>query len=136
MRPFVLDCSMTLTWYFDDESTDRTRSVLAMLEDSQALVPQHWAIEVANALAFAERKGRVASAVKKEWLDILQTLPIRVFPHSSKEIFDRVSALAWRERLTVYDAVYLDIALQQGLPLATLDADLAVAARRNGVEVL
>ena len=35
--------------------------------------------------------------------------------------------------LTSYDAVYLAIALEQGLPLATTDEQLATAARRVGV---
>jgi predicted nucleic acid-binding protein len=47
-----------------------------------------------------------------------------------------VMALARRHRLTVYDAAYLELALREELPLATLDAALAEAARREGVLVL
>jgi predicted nucleic acid-binding protein len=41
--------------------------------------------------------------------------------------------LAAREKLTTYDAAYLELALRCGLQLATLDADLAAAAERHGV---
>jgi predicted nucleic acid-binding protein len=41
--------------------------------------------------------------------------------------------LARRYRLSSYDASYLELALRKGLPLATLDADLAKAARKSGV---
>ena len=39
-------------------------------------------------------------------------------------------------RLTIYDAIYLELAQRRRLPLATLDAALAAAARGVGVEVL
>ena len=46
----------------------------------------------------------------------------------------------WTQRaadwgLTAYDACYLDTALQQRLPLATKDRQLADAARRVGVPI-
>jgi predicted nucleic acid-binding protein len=39
-------------------------------------------------------------------------------------------------RLTLYDAAYLELAQRRGLPLATLDGDLRVAARAAGLELL
>ena len=41
--------------------------------------------------------------------------------------------LARRYQLSAYDAAYLELALRTGLPLATLDADLAKAATSAGV---
>jgi predicted nucleic acid-binding protein len=35
-----------------------------------------------------------------------------------------------------YDAAYLDLAVVEGLPLATLDKNLRAAAKRAGVELL
>lgn len=45
-------------------------------------------------------------------------------------------ALADRHRLTIYDATYLELAIRRGLPLATLDQELRVAAEREGVPLL
>ena len=45
----------------------------------------------------------------------------------------QVLTLARRHRLTVYDAAYLELALREGLPLATLDEALASAARAETV---
>jgi hypothetical protein len=45
-------------------------------------------------------------------------------------------ALARKHRLTVYDAGYLELALRQDLPLATLDADLIDAARAEAVPLI
>jgi predicted nucleic acid-binding protein len=44
--------------------------------------------------------------------------------------------LARAERLTVYDAAYLDLAMRLGIPLASKDADLCDPAERLGVSVL
>lgn len=55
---FVLDASATLACYFDDEQPDYAQSLLLRLENEAALVPQTlWHLEVANALALAERRG-------------------------------------------------------------------------------
>ena len=47
-----------------------------------------------------------------------------------------ILTLAERHRLTAYDAAYLALALEQQLPLATLDRELAEAATREGVPLL
>jgi predicted nucleic acid-binding protein len=50
--------------------------------------------------------------------------------------FTRVLDLAREERLTAYDAVYLELAMRLGVPLASKDQDLCDAAERVGVIVL
>jgi predicted nucleic acid-binding protein len=50
-------------------------------------------------------------------------------PHSYDAVFD----LAERHGLTIYDAAYLDLALREGQPLASLDARLRKAAAKSGV---
>ena len=47
-------------------------------------------------------------------------------------VFDPARA----ERLTAYDAAYLELAMRLGIPLASKDADLCDAAERLGVNVL
>ena len=44
--------------------------------------------------------------------------------------------LARAERLTAYDAAYLELAMRLGIPLASKDADLCATAERLGVSVL
>ena len=44
-------------------------------------------------------------------------------------------ALAREHGLSAYDAVYLELAIRAGAPLATLDNILRAAARKAGVEV-
>ena len=47
-----------------------------------------------------------------------------------------VLTLARRHRLTFYDAAYLELAVREALPLATLDQALATAARAEGVPLV
>jgi predicted nucleic acid-binding protein len=44
-----------------------------------------------------------------------------------------IRGLAQEHGLSAYDASYLDLAIELGLPLATLDRDLREAAMRVGV---
>jgi predicted nucleic acid-binding protein len=46
-----------------------------------------------------------------------------------------VFAYAEEYRLTVYDAAYLELAVREGVPLATLDNDLRNAARAAKVSL-
>ena len=57
MSEFVLDCSMTMAWCHRQEATPHTDAVLASLKASEAVVPNHWPLEVANVLATWERGG-------------------------------------------------------------------------------
>jgi len=43
--------------------------------------------------------------------------------------------LARAYRLSSYDPAYLELALREGLPLATLDKDLLKAARKSDIEI-
>jgi predicted nucleic acid-binding protein len=38
--------------------------------------------------------------------------------------------------LSVYDASYLELALRQAIPLATLDGELTAAARKEGSRLI
>jgi hypothetical protein len=44
--------------------------------------------------------------------------------------------LAREERLTAYDATYVELAMRLGIPLASKDVDLCDPAERLGVSVL
>jgi predicted nucleic acid-binding protein len=48
----------------------------------------------------------------------------------------QIARLALKHGLTAYDATYLALAISERLPLATLDRELAAAARGEAVEVL
>ncbi len=56
---FVVDCSMTMTWYFEDEATPETDAILKRLKQTIAVVPALWPLEVASVLRIGVRRGRL-----------------------------------------------------------------------------
>ncbi len=135
---FVLDASVTMTWLFGDAKVaDRNyaQSTLEALKqaDSHAEVPVTWGLEVSNVIARAEAKGLLLEAQSEAFLEMLSNAPIRADGATFAQALNSTLNLARRHRLSAYDASYLELALRSGLPLATLDADLAKAARKAGV---
>ena len=133
---FVLDNSVALAWCFEDEQTDAVMALLNRVAETGAMVPQLWPVEALNGLLSAERRGRIDGAVRSRLAGFLRALPIGIDHETSDHIWSSTAALAERHRLTAYDATYLELALRQGLPLATSDKPLLNAAREAGVEVL
>ena len=82
------------------------------------------------------RRGRVLDADVHSFWAQLAALDILIAQHSVGSVYNAGAPLAALHRLTAYDAAYLELALRRRLPLATLDAELAVAARAEDVPLL
>ena len=132
---FVLDASMALAWCFEDEVSTETEAVLRRLLLEGAMAPAHWPLEVGNGLRFGERRGRISRAKLVTATSLLVDLRVDVVPVDVSMAM-RAVAVARRFELTVYDAAYLDLAATRGLPLATIDQDLAVACRKARVRLV
>ncbi len=135
MTGFVLDCSVAMAWCFEDETTPYSDAVLQDFEDADAVVPSIWPLEMANVLLVAERRKRISKAQSRRFIELLQTLPIAVDDVSVARAWDGVLSLAREQQLSAYDAAYLELAMREGLPIATLDNALRKAAKRCGVAV-
>lgn len=135
MINFVLDCSMTMAWCFEDERTSYTEQVLESLSQDFAIVPALWSYEVANTLLVAERKQRISPADSTHFLDLLSKLSITVLEKNHHSFKETLMNLARNYHLSAYDAVYLNLAMSQGLALATLDYDLQKACKNVGVKL-
>lgn len=136
MNPFVLDCSVAAAWLFEDEAAPATDALLRRLRRDGALVPSLWRLELGNVLTQAERSKRTDATRIARWIERLEKLPIVVDPETGSRAFREILALARQERLTTYDAAYLELAMRKAIPLATLDRALSRAARRRGVATL
>lgn len=136
-RRFVLDASVAVAWCFEDETTKFTEAVLALISaGAEVLVPSLWPLEIANALLMAERRKRIALAKVTAILVRIAALPISVRPVDSRHAFEQVLPLARQQQLSQYDAAYLELAVREGVELATLDGELKRAAKATGVALL
>ena len=130
---FVLDNSIVMAWSFADETDAYADAVLDGLTTSRAIVPVLWPLEVANALLMGERRKRSTEAETIKWTGILSSLPIVVDSETNAHAWRDTLSLARGHNLTTYDAAYLELAIRRGLPLATIDGKLKLAAKAVGV---
>lgn len=93
-------------------------------------------LEVANVLEMGVRKGRSNPAFRDAALADLALLPIAVDQETDRHAWESTTKLAARHRLTLYDAAYLELTRRRGLPLATLDSELRLAATVEQVALL
>lgn len=133
-----MDCSVVMSWCFEDEAGALDKAVYAALffDHIPCHVPLIFYPEVANTLLVGERRGRCASSKADEFLQNLLALPIIVDDHTASHLVRDVHELSRRHQLTAYDGYYLELALRRGLPIATHDRALIAAARLAQLEVL
>jgi predicted nucleic acid-binding protein len=131
--PFVLDTSIPACWAFQDEQDVRADAAYARIKTEEAVVPSLWWFEIRNILVVNERRKRITASDTGVFLRDLAGLRIRIDREPEE---GAVLRLARTYRLSVYDASYLELALREGIPLATLDSELAAAARKEGTRLI
>jgi predicted nucleic acid-binding protein len=118
---YVLDASVALKWVLPETDSDKA---LRLRDDTQAgvhelLAPDVFAVEVAHALARAERKGDIpVGDAELHLLNILSTSP-QFQP--SLAILRRALAISSAARIGVYDCLYVALAEREGCELVTAD---------------
>jgi predicted nucleic acid-binding protein len=138
VRGFVLDASVALRWFLDHPVhvyAHRVKQLL--LKGDRAVVPALWHLEMSNGLIVAERRSILTSAdAELAMRDVEQFVAQAVNTDSVAISTRQTFATARAFQLSAYDAVYLDLARRERLPLATLDERLRTAAARAGVETV
>ncbi|HEV8047687.1 MAG TPA: type II toxin-antitoxin system VapC family toxin [Terriglobales bacterium] len=137
MSRFVLDASVVLTWCFPDEGAATAQYVAGRFtQGDTAVVPSFWPHEVLNALLVGGKRKRISRELVRSFLNDLAELPIALEQFPSRVVFDRIQGLSREYNLTAYDAAYLDLALHSGLPVATLDEELAKSCKKARVRLV
>jgi predicted nucleic acid-binding protein len=138
MTAFVLDNSVAMRWLLaSNKASDQRYAelVLKSLVDAEVLVPNLWHLEAANVLLNATNRKQIEISEVERFTAQLENLPITVDTLTANQVFGHTISLARAYRLSSYDAAYLELALREGLPLASLDKDLLKAARRSDIEI-
>jgi len=123
----VLDASTALSFVLTDEFDERAGFLLDAMRSISAVVPAIWPAEVANGLVVAKRRKRIDRRGVERAVHLLENLDIQV--DRSDFSMARIIALAENHGLTAYDATYLELALREGIRLASSDGDLIAAAK-------
>jgi predicted nucleic acid-binding protein len=127
----VVDASIVAAWFFSDEADEVALSSSQRVLRENAVVPPIFPAEVANALFFARRRGRIPKNEFEGAFERIKQLPIMI--DSQGFDLDREVALSTRYNLSVYDAMYLALAQRRRIVLLTRDRDLHAAALDAGV---
>jgi predicted nucleic acid-binding protein len=134
---FVIDNSVVMRWLCGDGESadiDYAERILGIMQEdgSVAIAPAVWPLEVGNVIVRAESRNLLPEARSAEFLALLQDMAIEIEFRSTERALTDTLQLARRHKLSTYDASYLELALREGLPLATNDADLRKALERTG----
>lgn len=135
----VLDNSVAMLWLLPQSNPaglGLAEQVLTLLQNGGARVPSLWSLEAANVIAKSQRLGKITQAQASAFVALLDALPIRIDSRTAQRALNATLDLARQFRLSAYDAAYLELALRENLPLATLDAQLETAAREAGVTLI
>ena len=133
MSALVLDASVACDWLLDDELDPRAQRAAERVSEDGALVPRLWHLEVRNALVSAERRGRLTAQGVSDRLRTLEHLPVVT---DAEPDLDAVVALARSHHISIYDAVYLELARRRRATLATMDAGLVRAATAADIPIV
>ena len=131
---FVLDASAALPWCFQDEASPATENLLALAKAGDRIyVPPHWPSEILNGLTRAARRGRLDDPSVGRFLTTLLAYNIVVDALPFAEQWNEARPLIVKHRLSAYDAGYLALAKRLNVELASLDAQLRLAAESEGI---
>jgi len=138
MTGFVLDNSVAMRWLLESpKASDQkyAEKVLKSLSEQDAVVPNLWHLEACNVVLGAEKRGEITVGESEKFINQLENLPIHVDTMSANQAFSRTINLARTYKLSSYDACYLELAVREGLPIASLDKALRKAAKKADVDL-
>lgn len=118
-RAALLDTSVAVKWFVIEEDSETAKSLRRahLWDEIQLYIPDLLLMELANALRYASQLS------EERILDDLATfaaLEISIIPFSIEVLRDSV-ALSLEHDLAVYDAYFLAVARDLGIPFITAD---------------
>ena len=130
----LLDNSVVSGWFINDQAWAYSELIATRLQTVRAIAPPLLQLEYTNVMRTACKRQKMIAAQAHQIVAMLAELPIDIDNASLHP--SQVLDLALRYDLSSYDAVYLDLALRRGVPVATRDQALADAALVAGVGVV
>ena len=126
----VIDASACLSWVLTSQRTDAAMSFLGAADDKDFTAPFVFQWETQNVLLRLLRKRSLTDPEYELAISNLSDYDVAIgepFPAGLLE------PLARSEQLSLFDAAYLALALEQDAEIASRDTDLLSAAARHGL---
>ncbi len=116
----VLDASAAIKWFAAEPDSE---AALRLLQGGIDFVaPDTMPLEVASVLLRKERRGDLSKGTASAALIELDQIGCELVSHGP--LLKRATALSTRHRLGVLDCLYLEVARDRGLPIATYDGGM------------
>lgn len=128
MKAAVLDTSAIVRLYVPDGPLPEgleDRVAEATAAEAVLMVPEIALAEVAHVLLKKERKGLLRRQAVDEIMEAFMELPVDVIGHG--DLVTPALAIAREHDLTVYDSLFVALALSRRADLLTCDGDVARA---------
>lgn len=127
-QKIILDASFFLSYLLPDEE-QANKEVFQKIIGGQAtlLEPHLFCLEVLNALLSAHKSKRISASELKNLVSKFSKLTN--IEYSLQINQNKVVALALKNHLSIYDAIYLYLKEESGCPLYSLDEKLLKSAK-------
>ncbi len=132
--PVVVDTSIAVKWYLPEKGSEEAARLRTAWETagSPILMPELVRAEFANAI-WSHKQLRPEE--KKEIVSSFLDMPFEILPVGT-ELVEKALELAIERDATVYDCIYLALAIFSSSRLVTADAQFAKKAQGYPVDLL
>lgn len=120
MSAVVVDASVAVKWFLPELHAKAARKLLS--ERGNLLAPDLIWSEVGNTLWKKVQRGELTAEVARGIVREFQHFPLET--PASKGLLEAAFDIAERFRITVYDSLYVALALNRGCALVTADRKL------------
>jgi predicted nucleic acid-binding protein len=120
MTDYVIDASVGIKWFVPEIHSDVAQQLLT--EGNTLLVPDLFFPEIGNILWKRVRRGEDTSENARQTFAEFNTVPMEVY--GSQPLTPTALAIALQTDRTVYDSLYLALAILQQCSMVTADTKL------------
>jgi predicted nucleic acid-binding protein len=129
VKAAVVDASVAAKWVVEEAHSGKAATLL----DNTALhAPAHWLAEAVNVLWARSVRGMMTGAQALERAEVLAAAPV-----ASVALTGLVQAAVTQSLacgITLYDSLYVALAIQRGIPLVTADRKLVRTLTQTAVD--
>ncbi len=132
MKNYVIDASIAVKWYIPEPLCEAADQYLQLYKENQAILwaPDLLIIEVGNVLWKKMRTSEITGDDARAILHALTVYcPLKLLPAS--DLLPAALDLALALGLTVYDSLYLAMAIAVSAELVTADSEIVKLAKNS-----
>jgi predicted nucleic acid-binding protein len=132
LKEIVIDASVVLKWYLaDEEYGQRALGILDkhLANEIAIIAPSLLEYEVINGLMIAKKRGRMQAEKIQMAIDGFVSLDLKL--KNLSFFYSKIIELCEVHHLSAYDAAYLALASEEGIPFITADEELYKAVKKD-----